>query len=52
MPTALRPPRMTIAEFLGWEAAQELRWEFDGFGLDAFRDLRRAETVEAELIGV
>lgn len=31
MSAALRPPRMTIAEFLAWEEGQELRWEFDGF---------------------
>jgi Uma2 family endonuclease len=30
MSVALRQP-MTLAEFLAWEEAQELRWEFDGF---------------------
>ena len=30
MNVALRKP-MTVAEFLGWESRQELRFEFDGF---------------------
>src|SRR5215213_2593893 len=31
MSLAHSPAPMTLAEFLAWEEAQELRWEFDGF---------------------
>lgn len=31
MNVALRPPRMSVEEFLAWENRQEERWEFDGF---------------------
>ena len=31
MSLAHSPAPMTVAEFLAWEEAQELRWEFDGF---------------------
>jgi Uma2 family endonuclease len=31
MSTAVRQPHMTREEFLDWAAAQDLRYEFDGF---------------------
>jgi Uma2 family endonuclease len=45
MSVAMRKP-MTLEEFLAWEEAQELRWEFDGFAPVAMT----AGTVEQGLI--